>query len=78
MSCLKNKKRFLIFSYYGRHVYKIERIGKFIPYVSDDFIVLEKCELCGCEKKSHFVTYEELLNRGISNDDLQKAKSDTY
>ena len=72
MGCIKNPKSFLGIKYEGRHDWKIDYVSKFIP-TSDTFILHSHCELCGCHQRERFLTWEELLHRGVSNEEIEKA-----
>lgn len=75
MSCPKNRKRIL----FGRVElkleckFKIDSIGKFMFGVSKNFMVHSTCELCGRNKTEHFVSWDELLRRGVDNETIKKA-----
>jgi hypothetical protein len=71
MSCTKNPKKFLWMTYKGLHKWKIVRISKFMEYVSTDYIVKSECLFCGAETVEHFVSHEELLERGLTNEQIK-------
>lgn len=70
MSCINNKKSFLGIPYEGSHDFEIDYLGKFMTH-SKDFIVYSSCKLCGCRKEEHFVTWDELLHCGITNEEIE-------
>jgi hypothetical protein len=71
MSCTKNPKKFLGISYKGRHNWKIIKFYKFMEYVSDNFIVKYECTYCGAETEEHFVTHADLLEKGLTNEQIK-------
>jgi hypothetical protein len=72
MGCIKNKKSFLGIPYEGPHDYDIDYVHKFMS-TSDDFIVSSSCKLCGCRQNENFVTWDELLNRGMTNEEIEEV-----
>jgi hypothetical protein len=76
MNCTQNKKKFLWFTYNGPHKFDIIRVGKFMRYVSEDFIVWWECRRCGIMKKRSFVTYDELLHMGYTKDQIEKFEGE--
>ena len=70
-SCIKNKQKFLWFSYFGSHDYRLTYIGKFMS-CSEDFETTVKCKLCGCKSQRAFVSYNELLRVGFKPEFLDK------
>lgn len=71
MSCLKNPQKFLWIKYNGEHNYKPIKVWKFMD-TSSCFIARFRCSLCGCEDERHFLEWEDLLNYGIPNEQIQK------
>ena len=74
MGCIKNPKKFLFMRYFGGHDEKRILVGKFMVGVGDKFVVTYKCKACGAERKENFVTYDELLHKGMSNEEIEEAK----
>jgi hypothetical protein len=75
MSCTKNPKKFLGISYRGQHKWAIVRFHKFIEYSSSsNFIVHNECEFCGAEETEHFVTHSDLLERGLTNEQIKNRR----
>jgi hypothetical protein len=72
-TCIKAKKKFLCFDYYGEHKYKPILVNKFMS-CSNDFQVKTKCKLCGCKKENSFISYSQLLCKGIPSERLDKIK----
>lgn len=65
MSCKQNKKRFLFLTFYGPHKTRVLSFGRFMAE-SNGFFVVTECKLCGIQKKRHFVTEDELIELGVS------------
>jgi hypothetical protein len=77
MSCLKNPKRFLFFRYNGEHDLRVTAVRPFQRY-GDIFVVKRECKLCGCELIRHIVKWDELLEMGLTNEQIKKAQSDLF
>ncbi len=76
MSCIKNPKKWLWFKYQGDHVNRMLSLSKFMP-TSDCFIIEWECELCGCKENEHFVSWNDLLHIGLTNDQIKKVDNET-
>lgn len=74
MACTKNPKRFLWSRYNGPHTEEIIMITKFMD-CSTSYITTWKCINCGAERVRQFVSHEELLEQGITNDQIEIAKT---
>lgn len=74
--CVKNRKTFLFFRWYGRHHYKAVSIWKFM-HTSISYHVKYKCELCGVTKEVPFVSAEEIVFSGICSADKLELVSTT-
>lgn len=77
MSCTQNPKSFLFIKYKGAHVMKAIRMGRFMRG-SKDFIVIWECSKCGIQRQCSFVTEEELLNSGVSIDQIVKNRESIF
>lgn len=77
MSCIKNQKSFLFFRWNGDHDFRITNVRAFMRY-GDIFEVTKECKLCGCESIRHIVKWDELLEMGLTNDQIKKAQSDRF
>jgi len=74
MSCTKNPQRFLFFRWFGGHSFKIIRLGRFM-HGSDDFVVLYECQKCGAQTTRSFVSEGELLEYGLTIEEIAKARN---
>lgn len=72
MNCVKNPKKWFVFKYKGEHQFEPFHVKKFMD-CSTDFIVTEKCKLCGARDTNHFIKWDEALNKGFTNEQLQMA-----
>lgn len=45
---------------------------------SEKFMLESECVACGCEKVEHFVTQDELMERGISKAQISEAANKTF
>ena len=77
MASINNPKRFLWQTYNGSHEEEITSIKKFMS-CSSDYEVQYKCKRCGAERKRSFVSHEELLESGITNEIIEIAKHKTW
>jgi len=76
-SCVVHK-RFLFWKYDEVvHDYELYSIVKFM-YCSTDFIVRWKCSKCAAIKTRKFVSYDELLLKGVSSEILNGITDDEY
>jgi len=79
MSCPlrpKRKVRFLWWSWYVSqdHDWKILDIGVHMVGVSNSFKVEKKCIHCDKWQLEHFVSHEELLELGFSQEEISSAR----
>ena len=75
MSCTKNPKKFLGISYRGMHEWKIVHFYKFMEFSSiDNYVVKSECTLCGCEQAEYFVTFSDLMERGLTKEQIKNGR----
>lgn len=73
MSCKKNKKRWLFFTWFGEHDFKLVRFGRFLRYGSN-FVVYKQCRYCRVEVKDYFVNEDDLLDMGVTIEEIEAAR----
>lgn len=74
MSCTKNPKKFLgLISYKGWHEWEIIRFHPFMQYVRDNYIVVKRCKNCQAETEDRFLTEMDLLNMGLTIEQIRKG-----
>ena len=77
MSCTKNPKKFLFFRWNGEHDFVIKKVKAFQRY-GDIFEVEKECRQCGCESIRHIVKWDELLEMGLTNEQIRKAQNNFF
>jgi len=77
MACLKNKKKFLWWGYNGDHKFVPFNASVFMTY-GDIFEVYERCEMCGCENVRNFVRWEQLLEIGMTNEEIKEIQANRF
>lgn len=74
MSCYLNKKRFLCFTYRGKHQETVIKAGMFMPGDSTYFKVKYKCILCGNERLLEGLDYSDMIRLRFTENEIQTAK----
>ncbi len=78
MACTKNiKKHWLWGTYNGPHNLKGYMLNSFMPY-GDSFVLHTMCELCGCKHTYNFLTHDELLEIGYTNEQISDASRSSW
>jgi hypothetical protein len=75
MSCIANEKKFLFFKWFGRHDWKVTRIGRFmLAAESSKFMAAVECKKCGMRETGHFLTEEDLINLGVTRAEIVRGR----
>jgi hypothetical protein len=73
MACLKNKQKFFWWEFNGAHDYRPVSVAVFM-WGGDTFVVNFECALCGCKMVHHIVKWDELLELGLTNAEIEKVQ----
>ena len=77
MGCPKNiiQKKFLFWKWHteGSHNFEPYRYSTFVRF-DDDFIIHSKCTHCGTPREEKFISYEEMIRRGFTEEQLSKIQ----
>ena len=74
--CIKNKKRFLLWSYYGECKYSVAHFGKAI-LVSSQLLATFKCKMCG-RTYTNYVSEDTLHKMGVSAEAIMKDRNKLF
>lgn len=78
MHCAKNVKKFMGFKFFGPHEYRMFQVKSFFPHDRRFFEVTYKCSMCKCIENKTLVVWDELLDEGLTNEQIQVAVCGTW
>jgi hypothetical protein len=79
MRCIENPKKFMGIAWFGGHEWKVLRFGRFMLSASStSFVVERKCQACGVIHVRHFVEEDELIDMGVTIEEIKKNRDKVF